>query len=553
LRKVVSRSGVGAVLKKALFPLLLACCTVSAEPALPDGYRQAFEQRIVSGGFQNIAVGWINGTDRGTWYFGQAKAGGAFEIGAVTEIFTGLLLGQAIYEGKVRLQTPVHSLLPEDFSFADPAVGAMTLEMLATHRSGLPALPPNLMPRSSDDPYADYSERDLSAFLANFRGVATSADYAYSPLDDGLLGYLLGRSYATNYTKALDTKVLAPLGLTHTGSDDGASLVNASSRGQPVAHWHFAALVGSAGLRSTLDDLMLLLRASLRPEDSPLRVALLLAREPRAQIQTQETGLGWNIHQTQSGEQTWPLVWRASSTAGFSSFVGFRTDRQQALVLLGDSDSDLSALGMALLEGSPAPPDAGPPAPATPIAQLADFPGLYKVHSGIEITVRLNNGQLSAQLSGQPAALLRDEGQEMFDATTRDFGISFQREAGKVINLVLTHDGASFLAQRLSDHAPHVARAPMTIPAGALEDFAGDYQVDENTLARFTVGATGLSWQMSGRAAAALLALAKDHFASADDACDVTFQRDGTGKVVTARLELAGVTRDAARVHWKAP
>ena len=529
-----------------------------AAPALPEGFRQAIERGVQSGVYQSVAIGWIDGKDRGTWLFGQAQADSTFEIGAATEVFTGLLLAQAALEGKLRLQMPIRELLPADFPFADPALGAVTLEALATHHAGLPALPPNLLPHNADDPYADYSEQDLRAFLANYRLTSSSSGYVYSTLDAGLLGYLLGRAYATNYTKLLNDNILLPLGLQHTGLDDGPALLAGHARGEAAAHWHFSALAGSAGLRSSTNDLLDFLQRNLRPEESPLRAALLLARQSRARAPTEEIGLGWNIVEVGAGEvgaggQTWPLVWRASGTAGFSTFIGFRTDRQQALVLLGNTDTGLSALGLALLK-SDAPPSL-PPAPMPPptAAQLGAYPGLYQVRSGVEVTVRQHDGRLSAQLSGQPAALLHADGEDVFDAGADGFGISFQREAGKVTNLLLNREGVNFLAQRLSERAPHVSRAPIAVAAKSLLDYAGDYRLDANTLARIAVHTDTLSLQLTGRASLPLLAFAKDRFAADDASCELVFARDVAGKIAALRIAFAGSERDATRVHWVTP
>jgi CubicO group peptidase (beta-lactamase class C family) len=526
---------------------------------LPDGYRQALEHGVQTGIYQTVAVGWIDSKDRGTWFFGPAQASSAFEIGATTEIFTGLLLAQAAYEGKLRLQIPIRELLPADFPLADPAVGEITLDALATHHAGLPAVPPNLLPGKVDDPYADYSEQDLRAFLASYRLPVLSPSYSYSTLDAGLLGYLLGRSYARNYTKLLSDKILLPLGLKHTGFDDSAALLGGHARGEPAAHWHFSALAGSAGLRSTVDDLLDFLQVNLRPGDSPFRAALLLARQPRVRSSAQEIGLGWNIVEVNTSEsgadkvsadaQTWPLVWRASSTAGFSTFMGFRTDRQQALVLLGNTDADLSTLGMAWLRGD-MPPSLPSPVAATPTTeQLSAYPGLYQVRSGIDIIIRQRDGHLTAQLSGQPAAQLHADGEDVFDASADGLGISFQREAGKVTNLLLNRGGVNFVAQRLSERAPHVVRVPMAVDAKALPDYAGDYRLDTNTLARIAVHADKLSLQLTGRAPVPLLAFAKERFVGDDESCELVFERDAAGKITAVRIDFAGTPRDATRMH----
>src|SRR5512141_3068472 len=179
----------GAPFATSLCTLFLVCAAARAEPALPDAYRQAIEQGVQSGAYQSVAVGWIEGKERQSWFFGSAQADSAFEIGAVTEVFSGLLLAQAAYEGRLRLQTPIREVLPADFPFADPALGAVTLAALATHHAGLPPMPPNLMPAKIEDPYKDYSELDLRVFLANYHMTAAAPGYAYSTLDGGLLGY----------------------------------------------------------------------------------------------------------------------------------------------------------------------------------------------------------------------------------------------------------------------------------------------------------------------------------------------------------------------------
>jgi len=541
----------GAVSTTYLCILFLVCGAAHAEAALPDGYSQLLARGVETGIYQAVAVGWIDDKDRGTWFFGKAQAESAFEIGAATEVFTGILLAQAAYEGRLRLQTPIRELLPADFSFVSPTFGAVTLEALATHHAGLPAVPPNLLPAKVDDPYADYSEQDLRAFLATYHAPSSSPDYAYSILDAALLGDLLGRIYATNYTKLLNDRILLPLGLKHTGFDDGTVLLGGHAHGEAVAHWHFTALAGGAGLRSTVDDLLDLLQNNLRPEDSPLRTALLLARQPRAGMPTQQIGLGWNLIEAGASGQTWPLVWRASSTAGFSTFIGFRTDRQQALVLLGNTDADLSALGLALLKGD-TPPSLPPPPAPTP-EQLGAYPGLYLVRPGFEIIIRQRNGRLTAQLSGQPAVPLHADSEDVFDAGADGFSISFQRGLGKVMNLLFNHAGINVLAQRLSEHAPHVTRVPIAVDAKSLLDYAGDYRLDANTLARIAAHADKFSLQLTGREAVPLFAFAKDYFAGDDDSCELAFQRDADRKITAVRIDFAGTARAATRIHWVAP
>jgi CubicO group peptidase (beta-lactamase class C family) len=502
--------------------------------------------------FDQIAAGWIDGDTRQTWFFGrQSKPdlASTFEIGSATEVFTGLLLAQAAYDGKVRMQTSLRDLLPKEFPIADAGLGAITLQQLATHQAALPAIPPNLLPANSDDPYADYHWRDLSALLANYRG-PESANAAYSTLDAGLLGEMLGRSYGQPYADALHEKVLAPLGMEHTGFDDSLGLLSGHAGESAVAHWHFGVLAGAAGLRSSVGDLLSFLQQNLQPQGSKLRAALLLARQAQ-RATPQDVGLGWNIVEVDDSGQSWPLVWRASRTAGFATFLGFRTDRQQALVLLGNSDADLSPLGIAWLAQRQVPPlPELPPRPPEKIA-WADYPGLYQVSGGREFVVRAGMRGLSAQFRGQLAQTLRPLGDDTF--ASDGLALAFVRHDGKVTGALGNFGGMHVEVQRLSEHAPDLTRTPIIVDTKALTELAGDYRLDNDTFVRIWAAGNALVLQWTGRAPIALTAFARDRFLDADDACELSFRRDDKGFVNAVVLTLAGTDRTAPRVLWTAP
>ena len=532
--------------------LALVAVATHAQPATVAEYRQHLQRGVDAGAYQQIAVGWLDGAERQIWFFGRdakPEAASTFEIGAATEIFTGLLLAQAAYEGKVRLPTTVRELLPKDFPLTDPALGAITLQELATHRAGLPALPPNLLPANIEDPYADYREADLKAFLANYQRGAPETP-GYSALDAGLLGNLLGLSYGQTYAESLSDKILKPLGMEHTGFDDSLVLLAGHARDSVAPHWHFGALAGAAGLRSNVGDLLTFFQQNLRPAGSALRAALLLARQAQGD-DTRSAGLGWNILEVTDGEQSWPLVWRASRTAGFATFLGFRTDRQQALVLLGNSDADLSALGLAWLQqrSPPALPENPPAAPQS--VAWDDYPGLYKIEGGNEFIVRSNAHGLSAQMRGQPAQALRAVGEDAF--TGEALALAFTRENHKVTGAILNVGGLHVQARRLSERAPTVARSAFAEDAKAQAEASGDYQLDAATLLRVRAGASGLSLQLTGGTPLLLTAFAADRYSDADGTCEATFKRDEKGSVHALVLTLGGVDRSAKRVIWTAP
>lgn len=552
----------GDPIKIRLFLLVLTLMpgALAAQPVAADAYLASIHQGVDSGLYRQLAVGWLDGTLTGpdqqqTWFLGRGQkpdARSTFEIGAASEIFTGLLLAQAAINGKIRLDWPLRDLLPKDFIFTDPRLGAISLRQLATRRSGLPAAPPNLFPADAGDPYAGFDRAAMLTFLANFKLVPGSAAPSYSILDTGVLGYLLGRAYGQRFSVVLVSRVLDPLGMAHSGFGDDTHLLPGFGHGRPAPHWHFGALAGAAGLRATLPDLLRFLQANLTPQQSPLRAALLLSRQPQGNAM-QSIGLGWNTVQVADHEQTWPLIWRASRTAGFSVFLGFRTDKQQALVLLADTATDLSGLGIAWLEAR-TPPPLPPAPPASPSnAELEAYPGLYRIDGGSDFVVHYVAEGLSVQFQGNFPVHLQPEGHDVFAASGDAFVLSFQREGKSVVSALFGHNGTNVLAQRLSVHAPRLPRTALHLDTEALRAYAGDYQLNGDTLLRVAAKNDALSVQPSGQSAFALIAFAPDRFADPRGACEIHFLRNEKREIVELQIVLAGVKRDAKRVAWRAP
>jgi D-alanyl-D-alanine-carboxypeptidase/D-alanyl-D-alanine-endopeptidase len=541
------------LLHKSLCILFALVTTTARAGSFDSGpYRQALQAGIDSGAYDQLAIGWIDGAERATWLLGKAAKPdihSRFEIGALTEIFTGLLFAQAAIDGKIGQHATLHDAMPHQ-TFEDPRIGRLALDALASHQTALPAIPPNLFPADVDDPFAGVTSGDVSAFLGNYR--MRDLTPRYSPLDAGVLGVAVAHAYDGEFDAVLKERILTPLGMSDTGFDD-AGLLDGHSHGQVAAHWHFGALAGSAGLRSTLSDLMDFLQANLQPQQSPtLRAALLLVRQPRLDAKSQ-AGLGWNIVDAGSDGQTWPLLWRASTTAGFSAFVGFRTDRQQALVILSDTDSDVSRIGLAWLQKDDAP---GAPMPSSIVSAPGDlglYAGLYRFSADAsELVVRAQSGSITAQLQGSPTVRLRNVANDVFIARGDALTLSFQRERDKVTSVLVNRGGVNLMAERLSAQTPRLARKVMSMRADKLADYAGDYHVDANTFVRVTVDGGGLSLQLTGRAAISLAPFAEDRFTDVDNSCEVRFERAKDGKVDHIVMNFAGADRSGVREVWSA-
>jgi CubicO group peptidase (beta-lactamase class C family) len=274
-----------------------------------------------------------------------------WEIGSVTKVFTALLLAVLDRDGVVAMTDQLPRWLPAGTVLA-PGLERVTLEQLASHRSGLPRLPPGVMARSFSrramtDPYADIDRARLLEGLARtrVRGPAGHARVRYSNYGMGLLGFTLGEATGLGYEQALARHVLEPLGLAATSfSDDG--LHQGRFRRRPVPPWHLAALAGAGGLRSTAADLLALLSV-VRDGSGPLGDAVAETLRPRGGSARMRVGLGWFV--LGGGD----LLMHNGGTLGARSEVRVERHTGRCVVVLGDGRGGTSRAAARLLDPVP--------------------------------------------------------------------------------------------------------------------------------------------------------------------------------------------------------
>ncbi|MBA3889067.1 MAG: beta-lactamase family protein, partial [Gemmatimonadaceae bacterium] len=168
--------------------LSAATATAAAQSVPPDSAILAIlRTRVDSGRAPGIVVGIVEQGRPRFIAYGTAGDGRPMndqtilEIGSISKTFTGLLLAEAVIRGEAQLDQPVVELLGNAGVVPMRDGKAITLEHLATHRSGLPRLPANLAPADVGDPYADYDAQRLHAFLASHaltRAPGDSAEYS---------------------------------------------------------------------------------------------------------------------------------------------------------------------------------------------------------------------------------------------------------------------------------------------------------------------------------------------------------------------------------------
>ena len=387
-----------------------------------------------------------------------------FEIGSITKVFTAAVLADMVARGEVALDDPVAKYLPSSVRVPSVSGRAITLLDLATHTSGLPRNPTNLVPSDAANPFAGYEVEQLYAFLSSYAlPRAPGAEFEYSNVGFGLLGHVLARRAGMSYEQVVRTRLLEPLGMHATSialdpKQQASFAAGHAVTGRGVGAWDLPTLAGAGAFRSTLADLLRFAQANLRTDDARVGRALAAAHVSRRRTPVPDMGiaLGWQTSLGDDGAAD--FVWKDGQTGGYASFIGVDTARQRAVVILANvAGADaLDAVGLGLLRGRIVTANGAPAAAATsavvtpPDSVLQTYVGEYELTPAFHMTVTLAEHTLYVQATGQQRLTLTARSARTFDVVGIAARIRFDVDAaGRVTSLVLEQGGRSSPARRV--------------------------------------------------------------------------------------------------------
>lgn len=405
--------------------------------------------------------------DGARFVFAPAAAGAAravdadsrFEYGSITKTFTALLLAQHVQRGELALDDAVERALPEGLRLRDSAGAALTWADLATHRSGLPRLPGNL-DAARPDPYAAYGEAELKAFLRDWKPTQPrDTRWEYSNLGFGLLGQALAWRANQPFEALLREQVLDPLGLPDVQLARRpvpglpGLLPGHDAQGRPAPAWHFDALAGAGALVGSARSLARYAQAALGLVATPLQAAFQLALSLRAvgPAPHNRIGLAW----LGAPLGTHELRMHDGGTAGHASSLCLEPAARQAALVLANGAGSVNDLALHLLEPTVPVRDIAAEertlqGPAVELAPevMAPLAGRYRLNPQFALDLRVRNGRLYAQATGQGEFELFARGPRSFFARVAPIGVTFDGDEGVPAALSLRQGGQTLVFRR---------------------------------------------------------------------------------------------------------
>ncbi len=214
-----------ALVAWVLFIALLLPRSVLAQPATPDSFIAAYaEEHNFNGSILIQKKGAVSFAKR----FGLAvrpfKVPNTnetkYKIASITKAFTSVLILQLQEQGKIDLNKPIRTYLPD---YAGEGADKVTIHQLLNHTSGLAnidtvknvetavksGIPLYQTPYTSDQLLAKF----CSGALVNVPGKV----FDYNNADYIVLGKIIERLYGATYEQVLKERILQPLKLGNTG------------------------------------------------------------------------------------------------------------------------------------------------------------------------------------------------------------------------------------------------------------------------------------------------------------------------------------------------
>jgi len=462
----------------------------------------------------------------------------------VTKQFTAAAILLLEEKGKLKLDDPLSKFIPS----APEAWKSVTVQQLLTHTSGIPSftdLPEyetlKLSPEIPAQTMAHIRDKPLD--------FPPGEKFKYSNTGYVLLGWIVEVASGQSYETFLQEHIFQPLGMNDSGYDSNTAILPQRAAGYaPGPHGLTNAIYidmhvpgGAGALYSTTGDLLLwtqglfggklLTPASLEKMTTPFKSNYAFGLTVT------------NAHGRKS-------IAHNGGIDGFNSRVAYFPESKVTVVVLsnvaGPAFAELGGQLEALAFGETVTLAAERKPVEVPAAVLQHYVGVYQLNPGITNTVRLTDGQLTTQLSGQPAFPLFPESEKKFFLKVVEAQVEFvSDEQGRVTHLFQYQGGRTQKALRISDTV--VERTAIALPPATLATYVGTYELRPGFDLAITLEGARLMSQATGQGKVALFAETETKFFLKVVDAQVEFFKDANGVVTHLVLHQGGADHKGPR------
>lgn len=357
-----------------------------------------------------------------------------YRAGSVSKLFTATAAMQLAEQGKLELDQPLQSYLPE-FSVKSrfPEAAPVTPRSLMTHHSGLPSDIGKGMWTRNPEPF----QNEVNLLREQYAANPPNYVFSYSNLGVTLLGHALEKVSGRDFAGQMEAALLKPLGMDSSRfstAPDRSPLGSKAYQNGKEAEEPSLRSVPAGGLNTTVLDLSRFMqmvfaggRAGERQIVSPETLAEML-RPQNADVPLDlnfRIGLGWMLSGVGDIDirNAGPIAHHSGGTPYHRSLLIVLPEQKLGVVVLSNSPAAGAIVGKvageALKLALEAKAGIKQPEPTTPAAreaspaqeELLEYQGRYATVAGVVPVVRKSD-YLQAEVMGKALRLVpRADGQ----------------------------------------------------------------------------------------------------------------------------------------------
>ena len=261
----------------------------------------------------------------------------AYEIGEITQTFTGAIAAKAVAEGRLSPNEAISEVLPLSRSAYTP-----TVSELLTHSSAYADYAPDNSSSARLLGKNPYTGTDINALVSAMNTFHLTSEapylYSFSPFGAAAMGAVISEVYDVDFYSILTIFAQTELGLTHT-------YVSLEKTVEYGWIWNSSdAYLASCGLTSTIGDMASYVKHYLYADEDYLR----LASEPFYEASADHLlGYFWDVYNGGS------ILASSGETSHYAAALRIDREKQAAVIVLSnypnDKYGDVSSIAAALL------------------------------------------------------------------------------------------------------------------------------------------------------------------------------------------------------------
>lgn len=264
-------------------------------------------------------------------------------IGSITKQFTAALILQLAEQGKLELDQPISTYLP---NYEGPAADVVTIHHLLTHSSGIPSYTsfPDFFEEVSRDPKSP--EELVKTFSDSILQFTPGERFVYNNSAYVLLGHIIEEVTGKTYEQVLQENIFEPLDMNDSGYDHHATILKnraagyeRSGDGYVNAPYLDMSLPYAAGsLYSTAEDLYKWDRA-LYTDEILSEESKQLMFSPHMAMGNSDYGYGWSLDKMPVGKtrDSVAIQVHGGGINGFNTLIVRVPEEDDLVVLLNNT------------------------------------------------------------------------------------------------------------------------------------------------------------------------------------------------------------------------